>query len=335
MMTATKVPIVASTAEQTRISTHNTPQWTLAKRLAFRVAFSYLVFYYLETIAGLLIPVFRALGSPIGPRAVYRWPWNQLAAWTGVHVFSLEPTLLLNELNRGSATSDTAINFIATGWMLLIAIVVAVVWSVLDRNRREYHALNCWLRNLVRYALAINLFVYGFPKVFAVQMLPLRLYTTQLLLPLGDKSPAGLLWAFMGYSVPYQMFSGTAEVLAGMLLLWRRTVTLGALVSIAVLLHVALLNFSYDVAVKLFSANLLLAAIFLVLPDLRKLLRFFVLNQAVDPPTASGPPRTGRWITAGSVVFKVLLAAFVYQTMANAYTITFRSLPRSTSRLLW
>jgi hypothetical protein len=203
--------------------------------------------------------------------------------------------------------------------MVLLAIVVAVVWSITGRYRREYHTLNCWLRSFVRYALAMNLFAYGIPKVFPVQMLPVRLYTTGLLIPFGDKTPAGVLWSFMGYSIPYQMFSGAAEVLAAILLLPRRTVTLGALISVAVLSNVVLLNFSYDVGVKLFSTNLLLAAIFLVLPDLSKLVGFFVLNQAVEPPTASGPARTGRWLTAGSVAFKVLLAVFVYRTIVGAY----------------
>ena len=293
--------------------------WSLSTRLAFRAAFAYLFFYYLETFAGLLIPVFRALGSPIGPRAVYRWPWNQLSAWSGVHVFSLDPALVISEMNRGSTTSDTAINYITAGWMLLIAIVVAGLWSVLDRNRREYHTLNRWLRSFVRYALAMNLFGYGIVKVFPVQMLPVPLYTTQLLLPFGDKSPAGLLWAFMGYSVAYQMFAGAAEVIAGVLLLSRRTATLGALVAIAVLLNVVFTNFSFDVAVKLFSSHLLLAAVFLVLPDVSKLVRFFILNQAVDGLTVFGPPRTGRWITAGSIAFKLLLAIFVYRGVASAY----------------
>src|SRR5688500_10016286 len=104
-MPQTQARSAVSMEETAPITTRN-PQWRLWQRLAFRAAFLYLVFYYLETMAGLLIPAFRALGSPIGPRAAYRWPWNQLAAWTGVHIFSLDPTLLIT---RGSTTSDIAI----------------------------------------------------------------------------------------------------------------------------------------------------------------------------------------------------------------------------------
>jgi len=48
----------------------------------------------------------------------------------------------------------------------------------------------------------------------------------------------------------------------GMLLLFRRTVTLGAIASAAALLNIVLLNFCYDVPVKLYSAHLLLMALF-------------------------------------------------------------------------
>src|SRR5262249_9377730 len=65
--------------------------------------------------------------------------------------------------------------------------------------------------------------------------------------PFGNKSPAGLLWAFVGYSVPYQMFSGVVESFGALLLLTRRTVALGALVCLVSTANVVLLNFCYDV----------------------------------------------------------------------------------------
>jgi hypothetical protein len=43
--------------------------------------------------------------------------------------------------------------------------------------------------------------------------------------------------------------------------------------------NVALLNFSYDVPVKLYSTHLLLVSLFLLLPDAGSMFRFFVLRQ--------------------------------------------------------
>jgi hypothetical protein len=67
------------------------------------------------------------------------------------------------------------------------------------------------------------------------------------------------------------VFSGGMECLGGALLLFRRTTTLGALILVAVLVNVVMLNFCYDVPVKQFSLLLLAAAIVLALPDARRL----------------------------------------------------------------
>ena len=56
----------------------------------------------------------------------------------------------------------------------------------------------------------------------------------------------------MGYSRPYAIFCGLVETVGGLLLFWQRTTTLGALIVAASMANVAMLNFSYDVPVKLF-----------------------------------------------------------------------------------
>ncbi|HEV3437717.1 MAG TPA: hypothetical protein VG122_10185 [Gemmata sp.] len=72
---------------------------------------------------------------------------------------------------------------------------------------------------------------------------------------------------------------------AGILLCTRRTTLLGALVTFGVMVHVAALNFCYDVPVKLFSLHLVLMSLFLMAPDLPWLTRALILGQ---PVTARG-----------------------------------------------
>jgi hypothetical protein len=71
--------------------------------------------------------------------------------------------------------------------------------------------------------------------------------------PWGEFSPMGVLWSFMGFSTVYQIFTGIGEVLGSFLLVLRRTTTLGALLLCAVLSNVVLLNYTFDVTVKLYS----------------------------------------------------------------------------------
>lgn len=103
----------------------------------------------------------------------------------------------------------------------------------------------------------------------------------RLVIPYGDFSPMGVLWSFMGSALAYTVFAGLGECLGALLVLVPRTRTLGALVLVGVLANVAMLNYAYDVPVKLFSTQLLLIAVGLLLVDGRRLFALFVANRPV------------------------------------------------------
>jgi hypothetical protein len=277
------------------------PTWSVGRRLAFRFLAPYLVLYNLDQLLGLL-----GLN-----RVLYRPPLRALDGWIAISVFRLDPAVL--PLGWGG-NRDMPLYYIHVLVLLLCAALAAVVWSLFDRKRSAYQSLHAWVRLLVRYSLAGSLFQYGFSKVFVAQMAPAWMYLERLVERFGDMSPAGLLWAFVGYSPAYQIFGGLAEVVAASLLLFRRTATLGALVGIGVLLNVVMLNFSYQVDIKVASLNMLAAAVFLAAPDLGKLTRFFVFNQRVDPPDASDPILEGRWPRIAASAFKIVFASLILYT---------------------
>src|SRR6202007_2547520 len=119
------------------------------------------------------------------------------------------------------------------------------VWSLLDRRRENYAALYKWFRLFVRFALASEMFLYGFDKLIPLQM-PFP-FLTKLLEPYGNFSPMASLWYSIGASPSYEIFAGSAEVLGGLLLLLPRTTTFGALVCLADMTQVFMLNMTYDV----------------------------------------------------------------------------------------
>ena len=102
---------------------------------------------------------------------------------------------------------------------------------------------------------------------------------SQLATPLGDLLPMRFSWLFIGYSAPYQFFSGAMETMAGLLLLYRRTVTAGLFAATGAFLNVVMINLSYDVPVKLYASHLLFSCLFLLALDAPRLVRFLVLNQ--------------------------------------------------------
>jgi hypothetical protein len=62
--------------------------------------------------------------------------------------------------------------------------------------------------------------------------------------------------------------------------------------------------------VKLYSTNLLLMAIFIAAPDLRRLLNFLVLNRVGEPADLSAPRFGRRWMRISAVVFQVLFVGY-------------------------
>src|SRR6188472_2968733 len=112
---------------------------------------------------------------------------------------------------------------------LIISFIATIIWSIIDRRRKNYETLRQWLRLYLRFFLAAYLFGYGFVKVFPSQFQPITAF--RLTLTVGEQSPMLLAWNFMGYSVVMMRINGIAEVLAGVLLLFRRTTTIGAILS--------------------------------------------------------------------------------------------------------
>ena len=145
-------------------------------------------------------------------------------------------------------------------------------------NRRiAWHGL----RLLLRVSLAIGMILFGISKVIPVQMPAPELSTY--LLRVGELSPARMLSTFLGYSPAYQRFTGLAELLGGVLLLARRTTLLGALISAANLVMACALALCYGAPWKLPSFLLLLMAVLLIAPDLRRLADLLVFDRAVEP----------------------------------------------------
>jgi hypothetical protein len=282
-----------------------TAEWSLGKRIAFRLVAAYFILFNLPyqghvSILG-PIPGSQFLTQP------YIRGSRRVVEWVAAHVFHLTGSIAVYPRVNGSG--DSTLDYIHQLLMVVIALVATIVSSILDRKRPNYRRFHAWLRIWVRYALLLTLFGYGFAKVFPLQFPPP--YLARLLEPLNEFSPMGVLWTFMGVSPAYTIFSGAAEVTGGLLLMFRRTTTIGALVSAAVMLNVVMLNFSYDVPVKLYSTNLLLMAIFLAAPDLKRLFDAFVMNRAIQSSKVDTPLFRSRGARIATVALKTVFLGYV------------------------
>lgn len=206
-------------------------------------------------------------------------------------------------------SGDTTYNYIQVATYLTLALLAAVVWTLARRGAPVSERTSDAMRTYVRLYLAAILLSYGWEKVIALQM-PVP-GPDRLMVPIGDTSPMGLLWTFMGASPAYQIFGGLGEVAGGLLLLWRRTAQLGSLVSACVLTNVVVLNFCYDVPVKIFSSHLLLMALFLLAPHAARLVTVLILNLPAQPVPLRPFPLRRAWLRRTVLVLKVAFLAWL------------------------
>ncbi|MGY6741176.1 MAG: hypothetical protein ACXIUQ_00460 [Cecembia sp.] len=273
--------------------------WSLPKKLSFRFAFIYFL---------LFITLLDWYGLRITAIIFYEFYFDMLLdtviPWVGVHVFHIDYPITSPTFGNHSDSTFIYIQYFVT---IMVAFVGALLWSLFDRKRLHYDKLYYGLTVLIRYYLAANLFAFALEKFFKTQFGDLTFY--QLTQPVGDMTPMSLAWAFFGHSYPYNIFMGVAES-AALLLLFRRTTPFGALLTTAAMANVVAVNISYDVHAKVFASMMLVMALFLLLPYLQRILKFFFTGKAVALPIQQGLVFQKRWKSRALLILKILIIAF-------------------------
>lgn len=247
-------------------------RWSAGKRIAFRFCF---VYFGLYCAIGLIQAVLVVPKIEV-PDPGTLWPFRQIIFWVAAHLFGAKLPLVYS----GSGSGDKTFDWTEVFCVLIVALIATPVWSALDRRRAESAVLFKWFRLYIRFCLAATLLIYGLDKFIPLQM-PYP-YLQRQVQPFGTFSPMGVLWSSIGAAPGYEIFAGLAEILAAFLLMFPRTVTLGAMVSLADMIQVFALNMTYDVPVKQYSIHLLSLSAFLLAPQAGRLIDFFVRNRRVE-----------------------------------------------------
>jgi hypothetical protein len=272
--------------------------WGLARRIGFRfgIVYGVLVLFPFPLNA---LPKMQWLTGPL------EQPFDWLTQWFARVALGL-PELATAPNGSGDRTFD----YVKLLLFAIFGVVGAIAWSALDR-RRSYPRLAAAAHVVLRYSLAHAMLFYGFAKILRLQFSDLSPF--ELRSPVGEVSPMGLLWRFMGYSAPYTVFGGLCEAIPGLLLLWRRTAAIGAVMAIAVMINVVMLNLSYDVCVKLYSMQLLVMAWLIALPDARRLLAAALGRATAEiAPRVRMSARRERARLIGKAIFILGLAVGIY-----------------------
>jgi hypothetical protein len=208
-------------------------------------------------------------------------------------------------------------------WAIFLGIAVAgaVIWSFLDKKNQystNYDALYYWLRVLLRYRLAIALLAYGFIKFFPLQSPPPSL--SNLNTPYGDFTEWKLFSLSLSIVPGYETFLGLVEIIAAVLLLYRKTTTLGAFIVLAFTGNVFMSNLAYGGGEAVYSFYLVLIALFLFAYDVPKLANLLAFGRPTAPSNyrpSFAQPRL-RYIRLALKAFVVLFFGVIYGAQTYA-----------------
>ncbi|RZK79629.1 MAG: hypothetical protein EOO92_08965 [Pedobacter sp.] len=129
---------------------------------------------------------------------------------------------------------------------------------------------------IARYLLGIGMFPYAITKILRTQLV-LSGYAWAQATPLESISSMTLTWAFLGHSWWFQVLLGFCELIPALLLLFRRTSLLGAILMFPVSLNVLLINY----ALNLWPGTKIIAAILFTLNVIILLIEWKTLKSIV------------------------------------------------------
>ncbi|WP_151904618.1 hypothetical protein [Brachybacterium ginsengisoli] len=197
--------------------------------------------------------------------------------------------------------------------------------TALQGDRSRGVQLMWWLHGAARVVLALVLAYNGAIKLglhqFGVPDVADALITQ------GEMSPMGLLSRMVGFSPLFQFLAGAAEIGAALALLWWRTAAVGALLSLASMSFILVLNLGYDMPGKELSIGLLLLAGTAAAPWVQRIMTALLLDRTPAPrrrPVLLRSHRAAKLLSAAGPVLggaSVLIVAGLVVSSQPARTV--------------
>jgi hypothetical protein len=240
------------------------PEWKHHERTIFRISFVYFLFLCLPLDFETYKYLYKIDWSDLNCRDLF-----VLATWR--HFDFVKFT---NESGIWGIVSY--VNLVIP---LLFAIPLGYLWNYFYKKELKYDLLYYWIRTIVRYRVGLGLIAWGFRKLIPGQMvLPtLGILNT----PMGDFQAQKLYWQGVGIVPEYEVFLGLAEFAAGFLLLFRKTTTLGAALSVVVMANIVIANHVYDGSVHVHSFYYTLLSLFILWKDFPKIWHLLIHEKDV------------------------------------------------------
>jgi hypothetical protein len=167
------------------------PKWTIWQTFAFRAFALYLILYYLFiSYFGESFPFMEYVNGPLQ------------SAKIAIGRFAYQA--LFHQQIKGRPFLDSYNTYMALLVFLLAAILISIVWTILDKGKRSRWLFK-YMHVFARYYIVIILSYYALSKLLLVQGFNFPFNSLQ---PITRYDPSRILWSFLAASKGYQFFGG-------------------------------------------------------------------------------------------------------------------------------
>lgn len=158
-----------------------------------------------------------------------------------------------------------------------------VIWHFLEKKQKiNSTKLYGFLYSSIRYCIAFTIAAFGWKKFYGLQFIvPAEIAN----IPMNRQTGEWLTWFYFGYSHTFGIIIALIQIMGGYLLLFRRTLLIGAIILFSLLLNLTLINIFYQMNAGglLQSVLLTIGVLFLILLDYKKLVVFFLKTKSTLP----------------------------------------------------
>lgn len=165
--------------------------------------------------------------------------------------------------------------FSGVGIALLLSVLFPFVWHFLEQRQKINTAkVYAILYSGIRYCIAFNIASFGWKKFYGLQFIvPAEISS----MPMNQQSGEWLTWYYFGYSHAFGIIIALIQIIGGYMLLFRRTLLIGAIILFSLLLNLTLINVFYQMnaGALLQSVLLTIGVFYLVILDSKKWIDFF------------------------------------------------------------
>jgi hypothetical protein len=168
-------------------------------------------------------------------------------------------------------------SYVNWGISLIIAIVGALIWTLVDKKSKNHEVLSYFILVAVRFTIIMQITGLTFSKIFPSQMPPLSI--GQLTSNYGDFTAQKMYWTQLSFTPYYESLLGFAELAIMILLFFRRTAFLGGALAFAMVGNIAIANHVYEGEVHLLAAFHAVGGAFVMVYYIPKLWKLLVKEQ--------------------------------------------------------